>query len=467
MLKVVLINPAPDYSHEEAYDKADYPNLTICQLAGAIESITDVLLLDMKYDRLNLAQVITEIKKHFGLNVDMVGITSYTQEILLSAQIMKEIKTHLNIRFSVVGGVHTSFLKKETLEEFPIFDLLVFGEGEDTLIDLVKEIQENGGKDFSWIKGLAWRLNGNVVVNPARPVETNLDNLPLPAYHLLKPASCYRISTARGCPYGCYFCSRPYGNKVRNLSPEKFREMLYTLPKTAKHIEFNDETFAMNYKRTLEICNIMKEWGGIWGVESRINIFKKRPELLKIMRDAGLVGIGFGIESADRNLRKSQNKDFSNKEARNVVQQCKKLGITTGTYFIFGHPNETFYSAMKTVLLALYIGADFASLGIMVPLPGTLVREMAMKGEGGYRLTSNGWSFYGKQHGHALEFKNVSRRMIERLQNVGYFLLFLRNPIKKAKYAWSRRSQILFMLSRHSNVLRKLLSRNYKQMMIL
>ena len=369
MLKVVLINPAPDYSHEEAYDRVDYPNLTICQLAGAIESITDVLLLDMKYGRLNCDQVITEIKKHFGSNVDMVGLTAFTQEILLAAQIMKEIKKNLNIRFSVIGGVHASFLKKETLEEFDIFDLLVFGEGEDTLIDLVKEIQENEGKDFSWIKGLAWRLNRNVVVNPARPVETNLDNIPLPSYHLLKPSLFYRVSTTRGCPYVCYFCSRPYGNKVRYMSPERFRKMLYTLPKTAEHIEFNDETFAMDYKRTLEICNIMKEWGGKWGVESRIDIIKKRPELLKIMRDSGLVGIGFGIESADRKLRKSQNKDFSNKEVRDIMLQCKKLGITTGSYFILGHPNETFYSVIKTIFLAVYIGADFASFGIMVPLP--------------------------------------------------------------------------------------------------
>lgn len=73
---------------------------------------------------------------------------------------------------------------------------------------------------------------------------------------------------------------------------------------------------------------------------------------------------------------------------------------------------------------------------------------MATKGEGGYILTSNDWSFYSKQHGHALEFKNVSRSMLEWIQIIGYFLLFIRNPIKKAKYAWGRRSQILFMLKR-------------------
>lgn len=446
MLKVVLINPSPDISYEEAYDRAIYPNLTICQLAGAIESMAEILLLDMKYERFSLCQVIDEIKRKIGMNVDIVGITAFTQEILLAEKIMKEIKKNINVRFSVIGGVHATFLPKQTLEEFSIFDLLVFGEGEYTFIDLVKEIQENNGNDFSWIKGLAWRLKEEIVVNTSRPVEDNLDNIPLPSYHLLKPSSTYRILTARGCPYNCYFCSRPYGNKVRYMSTKRFKEMLYSLPNIVRYIEFNDETFALDYKRTLEICNIMKEWGGKWGIESRIDVFVKNSDLFNIMKNSGLISIGFGIETADRKIRKSQKKDFSNKKAKTIIKQCKKLHIATGSYFILGHPNETFYSAIKTILLSFYLSADYVSFGIMVPFPGTVIREMAIKGEGGYILTSSDWSSYNKQYGSALKFKYVSRSVLEQIQIFGYFLLFLRNPIKKIKYAWKRRSQILFML---------------------
>lgn len=446
MLKVVLINPSPDISYEEAYDRANYPNLTICQLAGAVESMVEILLLDMKYERFNLNQVISEIKRKFGMNIDIVGITAFTQEILLAEKIMKEIKKNINIRFSVIGGVHATFLPKQTLEEFSIFDLLVFGEGEYTLIDLVKEIKENNGNDFKWIKGLAFRSKEEIVVNASRQVENNLDNIFLPSYHLLKPASTYRVLTARGCPYNCCFCSRPYGNKVRYMSPKRFKEMLYSIPPTVSHIEFSDETFALDYKRTVEICNIMKEWGGTWGVESRMDVFIKSSDLLNIMKNSGLVSIGFGIESADMRIRKSQKKDFSNKDAKAIIKQCKKLGITTGSYFILGHINETFYSAIKTIFLAIYLGADSVSFGIMVPFPGTMIREMAIKGEGGYMLTNNDWSSYNKQYGSALKFKNVSRTVLEQIQIFGYFLLFLRNPIKKIKYAWKRRSQILFML---------------------
>jgi radical SAM superfamily enzyme YgiQ (UPF0313 family) len=232
------------------------------------------------------------------------------------------------------------------------------------------------------------------------------------------------------------------------MSPKKFEEFMGTLPDKTKSIEFNDETFALDYKRTLDICNIMKKWGGVWGAESRIDVISRNPELLKIMRDSGLTSIGFGIESANRKIRKSQSKDFDNKEAKNIIQTCKDLGITTGSYFILGHPNETFFSAIRTILLAFYIGADNVSFGIMIPFPGTLVREMALKGEGGYTLTHNDWSFYSKQYGHALEFKKVSHISLEIIQIIGYFLFCFRNPIKKAKYAWSRRLQIWFMINR-------------------
>lgn len=156
----------------------------------------------------------------------MVGITAFTQEIMLAAHIIKEIKANFNIGFSVIGGVHATFLSKQTLEEFDVFDLLVFGEGEYTLAELIKKIRENGNNNLDKVKGLTWRLNGNIVVNPARPVETNLDKLPLPSCHLLKPASNYRIQTTRGCPYSCHFCSRSYGNEVRNVSPKRFAKFM-------------------------------------------------------------------------------------------------------------------------------------------------------------------------------------------------------------------------------------------------
>ena len=205
----------------------------------------------------------------------------------------------------------------------------------------------------------------------------------------------------------------------------------WTLPDKTKCIEFNDETFALDYKRTLDVCNIMKKWGSRWGVESRIDVIRRNPELLKIMRDSGLISIGFGIESADRKIRKSQNKDFDDKEAKSIIQACKDLDITMGIYFILGHPNGTFCNAIRTILLAFYIGADSVSFGIMIPSPGTLVREMALKGKGGYALTHNDWSFYSKQYGHALEFKNVSHMSLEIIQIIGYFYFVFGIPSRR------------------------------------
>ena len=97
------------------------------------------------------------------------------------------------------------------------------------------------------------------------------------------------------------------------------------------------------------------------------------------------------------------------------------------SYFILGFPNETVESAKQTINFAVEINADVPVFGIMVPYPGTRIGDMAVGGEGGYVLRSENWNDYNKQIGDALEFEHVDRKVLERLQLMGYLKVFLYN----------------------------------------
>src|SRR3989338_5033666 len=176
-------------------------------------------------------------------------------EIIPSAVIAKKIKNRLNVPV-VIGGCHITALPEKTLEEFPVFDYGIYGEGEKTILELLTLLRDKNIEPCS-IKGLVYRgEDGRVNRNPARPLLSaqELDDLPLPAFHhyydaaekpLAKPGDYYVIMTSRGCPFGCIFCMRVLGDRVRQRSVENvFREIELAIEKFgACSFDFLDEVF--------------------------------------------------------------------------------------------------------------------------------------------------------------------------------------------------------------------------------
>lgn len=270
-------------------------------------------------------------------------------------------------------------------------DAAVRGEIEYTILDLAKQIP------LSKINGITFKNKHRIIKNPDRELIKNLDDLPIPAYHLLpmkKYAYWYlpklpftSVFTSRGCPFRCIYCLYPlgFGDVWRGKSVKRVIEELMLLKEEykIKSILFRDQVFNFNMKRTGEICDKIIE-NGIdieWRCEARINLLSKN--LMKKMKDAGCIGIHLGVESGDPKLLKSIAKiGLSVNKIKQVFMDAREIGLATRAFFIIGLPGETKESIERTLELAREIKADDCFFNAVTPYPGTKLYEIAKK---------NGW----------------------------------------------------------------------------
>jgi len=424
-MRITLVNPPVKQVIEKFFDKPNYPHIGLGYLAGYLEK-HDVTckIVDAKLERLSESDVIKRCAKE-----DIVGISCFTHEISNSAQLAKKITIGSPNTKIVVGGAHVTALPKETMKTFPVFDFIIYGEGEETLYELVKAIEE--GKNFEKIDGLVFKRDNKIVVNKPRIGKQNLDELPFPAWHLFPEAREYPIITTRGCPFKCNFCMKAHGENVRCRSVNNIIKEMQILVKEYKpnYIYIWDETFTLFNKRAIDICNeIIRK--GIhkqlrWKVQTRVDCVSL--ELLKKMKEAGCDMVSFGIESGNPKILKGTKKGITIEDAEKAVKIAKKAKLKTEALFILGHPNETKKTMNDTLDLALKLNTSTVAFGIMTPYPGTEIYKIAKMGEGRYRLLSFDWKDYNKQIGNALELESVSRKDIEILQIKGYLKFYFYN----------------------------------------
>ena len=400
VFRTLLINP-PALSRAEMHDLPDYPHAGLAYLAGSLRDAgSSVRVVDAKLERLSIEETLDRI---FRQDVDLVGITSMTHEIDSAVRLAEGIKNRQKPLPIVMGGVHVTALPADTLEAYPEFDFAVFGEGEETIIELVSALQHGGG--FEEIRGLAWRDGLLTRVNEVRPWNSSLDNLAFPAWDFFPKAAVYHIVTARGCPYPCVFCMSPYGKKVRERSPENvIAEMkLVARRYRPRHYKVNDESFGFNSDRAIRLLDLMIANQEVREIPktASLRVNSVTEDLMRRMKEAGFVYVDFGIESGDPEVLKRIKKGATIDVSRRAVGCARAAGLRVGGNFIIGHPGETPETARRTIRFAVELNCDFNAFGIMTPYPGTQVYEMARNGEYGYRMTSSDWRAFNKQIGGA------------------------------------------------------------------
>jgi radical SAM superfamily enzyme YgiQ (UPF0313 family) len=239
------------------------------------------------------------------------------------------------------------------------------------------------------------------------------------------------IFGSRGCPYQCAFCMQVLGRKPRLRSPENIIAEIDWLVNTFDIVafDFEDETFGLNQDDALRICDLLIERGYHkrlhWTANMRANL--ARQELLNRMKAAGCVRVAFGVESGNPEILKNIGKAITIAQIENAFQITRAAGLESVALFILGHPNETEKTARDTINLAVRLNPTSIAVGIMVPYPGTRIREMALRGEGGYRMISDSWDDYDKYLGNALELETLTRKRLERLQIMMYLKFYLYN----------------------------------------
>jgi len=302
-MKVLMINP-PYSSSKYKFIGLVAPPLGIAYIAAVLEmGGVEVKIIDAPAVEMDYGTIQREVA---GYSPDVVAITSVTPTLESALQVAHMAKEACPSAFIVLGGYHPTFTYPELLK-YDFIDLIVRGEGEYTMLEVVQTL-ENGG-DLSKVKGIATRE----FTTPLRPMIDNLDSLPYPARHLL-PMEDYKIMnmklpigtliSGRGCPYKCSFCasSAMHGNKLRLRSSTGVVDEMEHLvdDHDAEMLAFMDDTFCLNKKRIEDICNEIKErkFENYWGCTARVDTISE--ELLTKMKDAGCITLFLGVESADQ-----------------------------------------------------------------------------------------------------------------------------------------------------------------------
>jgi len=358
----------------------------------------------MDLDQEQVLQKIKEIEPCY------VGLSATTFSISTSAQLVKRIKLINKDTVIIVGGPHMSAAPQETMERFSDFDVGVIGEGEATIVELLRTLENS--EDLKQVKGIIYRAKkdesekqgAQIFLTVPREVIEDLDQLPFPAYDLLEgfprafhpppfkmarfPAA--SIVTSRGCPNRCIFCDRSvFGNRCRAFSAEYIitwiKELFHRYG--IKELLIEDDTFVSFKSRLIGICEgILREGLDLsWSCLGRVDMVT--PEILKLMRKAGCWEIGYGIESGVQHILDLERKNIDLAQVEQTIAWTKEAGILAKGFFMMGHPLENEETMSKTIDFAKKIPLDDISVMMLTPFPGSELYTMAHR----YGVFNNEW----------------------------------------------------------------------------
>jgi radical SAM superfamily enzyme YgiQ (UPF0313 family) len=389
-MKVAII--APPYPLEEA----PAPPLGVTYIAAAFGAAgAEVKVLDYIVCRYSPEKLRWELE---AFQPDFVGSTSVTMNFPGAAAIVETAKAIRPSAVTAMGGPHVTFDAEGTLRGHPGIDLLVLGEGERTVAELMPVIRDRSA--WHKIRGIAFLEEGRFVRTGARELIEDLETIPVPARHLL-PVSRYQalgfpvsIITSRGCPYQCIFCQgrRMVGHRVRYRNPMSVvDEIEEVLSFGFTRINVADDLFLSNKARARAICEEILRRGlrFDWSAFVRVNIMDE--EVMRLMRRAGCDSVSFGIETGSPEMLKRIRKRITLEQGRRAAEICRRVGMITHASFMVGLPGETPETLRQTQeyadSLEIIYGYHF-----LAPLPGTTVREEIDKYD--LQILTDDWSLY-------------------------------------------------------------------------
>ncbi|MCX5706017.1 MAG: radical SAM protein [Candidatus Omnitrophica bacterium] len=310
--------------------------------------------------------------------------------------------------FYVLGGHGPSpepeyFLKKTNA------DVVVLGEGEITIVELLDALQDK--KDLHSVDGIAFLDNNKLVVTKERAPIKEIDTIPLPAWdlfpmdyyslirepHIRNKEKCFPVISGRGCPFNCNFCYR-MDKGIRIRSSQSVIEEIQILKKdyNISYIAFMDELFMSSPVRTIKLCEdfINAKLNIKWSCNGRLNY--ATPEVLKVMKKAGCVFIGYGIECMDDEILKVMNKNLTVEQITKGIEATLSIGISPGFNIIFGNigENEKTLQASVDFLLKYDDHSQLRTIRPVTPYPGSPLYYYA-KEKG---LLKDVEEFYEKRH---------------------------------------------------------------------
>jgi radical SAM superfamily enzyme YgiQ (UPF0313 family) len=442
--KIVLVK----IGQKSRVDLSTIPPVGLGYIAAILMKLGyNVKIVDMKIEGLNAGGVALKIKEEYPAIAGLSVLTTDAAIMLDTARAIKEISPHVKI---IVGGPHAT-VHYEKLALNPHIDVVVVGEGEDTVQELAPALLN--GNNLHPIKGIAFKNGGGVTFTGSREPIQDLNHLPFPAFELLDlpkyytmmtmaplgPRRCLPIFTSRGCPYRCIYCHKIFGKQFRPRSPQNIIAEIKHMKEQFGVSEFEvlDDIFNLDVKRMHEMLDLI--------IEEKLNIKFSFPNGLRSdlldeesiikLKKAGAVHLCFAVETASPRLQKLIRKNNKLDKIAENIEIAHRHRIYTVGLFMMGFPTETEEELLLTMNFALQSKLSQANFYLVIPFEKTELWELARKH---YKLSDD--NYYLQDY--CLNDFNLSEVDLDRLHKIHRqcYRTFYLNP-----------ARILNLISTHPN----------------
>ena len=372
------------------YDVKFYQPVGLAQLAGFLRvegykvKIMDAVTLEHDFE-----QVCSFISEY---NPRIIGVSIPFSEMANNGvEMLKICRERFAENLLICGGYHCWICPEDVID---YCDLVVISEGEETTQEIISKY--NSGQYLFDIKGTAFKVGNEAVINPARELLQDV-NLPFPAWDLL-PIEHYNMTlylstgevafplqTGYGCPFACTFCcNSKLHEKVRYKDIKHVLDEINWIVQRfgVRGFHIWDETFTLNRSRVEEFCvNVIDRKMDIhWSAQTRVGLLDR--ELLELMKRAGCVRISIGVESGDPAILESINKKIDLKEAVRAIDLARDVGVISYAGFMIGHADDNPETVSHTISFANELNPDFVGFRCAIPYPGSVFRDNAERNGG-------------------------------------------------------------------------------------
>ncbi|PKO19408.1 hypothetical protein CVU37_04245 [candidate division BRC1 bacterium HGW-BRC1-1] len=344
----------------------------------------ECLLTDYPAERIGWDELEAQIRE-FRPHALMISITTPSLDRdVIAAQLAKKIDPSI---ITVAKGAHFIVLDREAMDLYPMLDCVIRGEYEHTTAEI------GIGKPLAEIAGITYRTpEGDVIRNPERPFEQNLDALPFPARHLIRNELYYRpdtmepqttIVTNRGCPHSCIYCLAPVvsGKKNRYRTTDNVVAEIEECVNRhgIRNFLFRSDLFTQNKAWVIDLCKkiIDRNLDIEWCSNSRVDCIN--AEMLDWMKRAGCWVIAYGVESGNEQMLERIEKKATTDQAREAVRLTRESGIRSSIYLLMGLPWDTSETIEDNIRFAREIKPDFIEVFYTYPFPGTKLHQIAIE----------------------------------------------------------------------------------------